>query len=217
MSNTFGLTELLEAYRRGVFPMAETRDDPNLFLMNPEERGILPLKGFHVPKRLGRTVKRDPYKITINKAFGRVMEGCAASTESRDTTWINAAILNLYSAMHREGYAHSVECWQDDQLVGGLYGVSLGGVFFGESMFSRATDASKIALVHLVARLIAGGYVLLDAQFHNPHLEQFGLQTISREVFHKHLAKALTKEAAFDSPSVPHSGADALQLITQTS
>jgi len=124
MSSTFGPVELLKAYRRGVFPMAETREDPDLFLIDPDERGILPLQGFHVPKRLARTVRQDPYMVTSDQAFGRVMEGCAASTQNRDTTWINASILNLYSALHRKGHAHSIECWQDDQLVGGLYMVS---------------------------------------------------------------------------------------------
>jgi len=217
MPSSFGLAELLDAYRRGVFPMADGREDPNLYLINPEERGVLPLKGFHVPKRLKRTVRGDPYKVTTDKAFTRVMEGCAASAKGRDTTWINAAILNLYASMHREGYAHSVECWQGEDLVGGLYGVSIGGVFFGESMFSRATDASKIALVHLVARLIAGGYDLLDAQFYNPHLEQFGMETISRETFHKRLAKGLAITGDFNTPDAPQTGQEALHLITQTS
>jgi len=217
MSTTFGPSELLLAYRRGVFPMAETRDDPNLFLIDPDERGVLPLKGFHVPKRLGRTVRKAPYKVTLNKAFGRVIEGCAASTQNRDTTWINAAILNLYSSMHREGHAHSIECWQGEELVGGLYGVSIGGAFFGESMFSRATDASKVALVHLVARLIAGGYTLLDAQFHNPHLDQFGLTVLPRKAFKKKLDQALALEADFFTPDAPAIGQASLQLITQTS
>ncbi len=217
MSSSFGLTELLQAYRRGVFPMADGRDDPNLYLIDPDERGILPLKGLHIPKRLKRTIRRDPYNIKINTAFSRVMEGCAQATDGRETTWINAAILNLYAGMHREGHAHSVECWQGDQLVGGLYGVSIGAVFFGESMFSRATDASKVALIHLAGRLIAGGYILLDAQFHNPHLEQFGLQTLSRQAFKRKLTEALSQNGDFFSPQAPSSGQAALHLITQTS
>ena len=217
MSSSFGLTELLQAYRRGVFPMADGRDDPNFYLIDPDERGILPLKGLHIPKRLKRTIRRDPYNIKINTAFSRVMEGCAQATDGRETTWINAAILNLYAGMHREGHAHSVECWQGDQLVGGLYGVSIGAVFFGESMFSRATDASKVALIHLAGRLIAGGYILLDAQFHNPHLEQFGLQTLSRQAFKRKLTEALSQNGDFFSPQAPSSGQAALHLITQTS
>ena len=199
MSSRFGTQDLLACYRRGVFPMADARDDPNLFLVDPDMRGILPLDDFHIPKRLKRTVVREPYRVTVDTAFTRVMESCAEETDGRESTWINSAILNLYSALHREGHAHSVECWDDDKLVGGLYGVAIAGAFFGESMFSRATDASKIALVHLVARLIEGGFTLLDAQFHNPHLEQFGLIEISRAAFKERLRKALTVEANFYS------------------
>lgn len=217
MSSAFGLTDLLGAYRRGVFPMAEGRHDRRLFLVDPEERGILPLQGFHVPKRLARTVRQAPYTITADKAFVRVMEGCAAATEGRETTWINAAVLNLYASLHREGYAHSIEAWKDDKLVGGLYGVAIGSVFFGESMFSRATDASKVALVHLVGRLIAGGYTLLDAQFHNPHLDQFGMETLDRKDFKKRLAAALDRPADFNTSAAPQTGQAALHLITHTS
>jgi len=200
MSSGFSTTELLNCYRRGVFPMADSADDPNLFLIDPDERGVLPLYGFHIPKRLARRVKQEPYRITVDTAFTRVMEACAETGEpGRTNTWINSTILNLYAALHREGHAHSVECWDDDTLVGGLYGVSLGGAFFGESMFSRASDASKIALVHLVARLLEGGYVLLDAQFHNPHLEQFGLEEITRTEFKKRLDVALQAEGDFYS------------------
>lgn len=199
MSSRFGTQDLLACYRRGVFPMADARDDPNLFLVDPDMRGILPLDAFHIPKRLKRTVIREPYRVTVDTAFTRVMESCAEETDGRESTWINSAILNLYSALHREGHAHSVECWDDDKLVGGLYGVAIAGAFFGESMFSRATDASKIALVHLVARLIEGGFTLLDAQFHNPHLEQFGLIEISRAAFKERLRNALTVEANFYS------------------
>ena len=191
MSARFGTNDLLACYRRGVFPMGDARDDPNLFLVDPDMRGILPLDGFHIPKRLKRRVKQEPYRVTADTAFSRVMEMCAESSDGRETTWINSTILNLYSALHREGYAHSIECWDETgKLVGGLYGVALGGAFFGESMFSRATDASKIALVHLVARLIEGGFTLLDAQFHNPHLEQFGLIEIPRADFKRRLKVA---------------------------
>ena len=206
MSSRFGTNDLLACYRRGVFPMGDARDDPNLFLVDPDMRGILPLDAFHIPKRLKRRVKQDPFRVTVDAAFTRVMEMCAEGADGRETTWINSTILNLYSALFREGYAHSVECWDGEALVGGLYGVSLGGVFFGESMFSRATDASKIALVHLVARLIDGGYVLLDAQFHNPHLEQFGLVEIPRAEFKRRLKAALEIEADFYCGLTPPGG-----------
>ena len=199
MSSRFGTQDLLACYRRGVFPMADSRDDPNLFLVDPDLRGILPLDAFHIPRRLKRTVIQEPYRVTADTAFTRVMESCAEEGAGRESTWINSAILNLYSALHREGHAHSIECWDGDQLVGGLYGVSIGGAFFGESMFSRANVASKIALVHLAARLIAGGYTLLDAQFHNPHLEQFGLIEIPRADFKGRLRDALTVTADFYS------------------
>ncbi|MEO0884221.1 MAG: leucyl/phenylalanyl-tRNA--protein transferase [Pseudomonadota bacterium] len=217
MSSEFGIRELLNAYRRGVFPMADSRDDPYLFLIDPDERGVLPLEGFHIPSRLARTVKQDKYRISVDEAFSRVMEGCAEVADGRDTTWINSAIINLYGSLHRRGFAHSVECWDGDELVGGLYGVSVGAVFFGESMFSRARDASKVALVHLVSRLIAGGYELLDAQFHNPHLEQFGLVCLPRDAFKARLDASIDKDADFYSDAVPVTGEAAVQLITQTS
>lgn len=222
MSDRFDTEMLLNCYRQGVFPMADSRDDMNLFLISPERRGILPLKGFHIPRRLKRTVRRDPFRVTVDLAFNRVIEACAAEVPDRPTTWINTPIENLYGALHRQGHAHSIECWNaDGWLVGGLYGVALGGAFFGESMFSRETDASKVALVHLVARLIHGGFELLDAQFHNPHLEQFGLEEIGKADFMKRLDRALSKEADFYSAG--SSGLDGLtgetsvHLITQTS
>lgn len=217
MSSNFGVSELLQAYRRGVFPMADSRHDPNLFLIDPDERGILPLNAFHIPRRLKRTVRQQPFIVTVDTAFNRVVESCAEVADGRQSTWINSAIQNLYANMHRQGHAHSVECWQGDDLVGGLYGVSIGGAFFGESMFSTVTDASKIALVYLVARLIAGGYVLLDAQFHNPHLDQFGMQKIARKAFHKRLRQAFQVTARFNCPTAPETGQAALHLITQTS
>ena len=205
--------------------MGDARDDPNLFLVDPDMRGILPLDDFHIPKRLKRRVRQEPYRVTADTAFTRVMEMCAESAAGRESTWINSPILNLYSALHREGHAHSIECWDGDQLVGGLYGVALGGAFFGESMFSRATDASKIALVHLVAHLLEDGFVLLDAQFHNPHLEQFGLIEIPRADFKQLLKEALKIDARFYSNSVSSSaargasftGSGAAQRITQIS
>ena len=220
MTARFGTSDLLACYRRGVFPMGDARDDPNLFLVDPDLRGILPLDGFHIPKRLARRVKQEPYRVTVDTAFTRVMELCAESADGRETTWINSTILNLYSALHREGHAHSVECWDGNRLVGGLYGVALGGAFFGESMFSRASDASKIALVHLVALLLEGGFVLLDAQFHNPHLEQFGLIEIPRADFKRRLKAALEVEADFycgRSPAGGFTGSGAVQRITQIS
>ncbi len=205
--------------------MGDARNDPNLFLVDPDMRGIIPLDGFHVPKRLMRKVKQELFRVTVDQAFTRVMEMCAESAAGRESTWINSPILNLYSALHREGHAHSIECWDGDQLVGGLYGVALGGAFFGESMFSRATDASKIALVHLVAHLLEDGFVLLDAQFHNPHLEQFGLIEIPRADFKQLLKEALRIDARFYSNSVSSSsargasftGSGAAQRITQIS
>ena len=221
MSDRFDTTDLLNCYRRGVFPMADSREDMRLFLMDPDLRGVLPLDRFHVPKRLRKTVRQDPFRVTVDTAFNRVIEACAEPHPTRPATWINDPILNLYGALHRQGYAHSVECWTEDgDLVGGLYGVALGGAFFGESMFSRATDASKIALVHLVARLKIGGFVLLDAQFHNPHLEQFGLEEISRDEFRAKLWRALRVKADFysaGSSGLSTAGSTSLQAITQIS
>lgn len=221
MSDRFDTTDLLNCYRRGVFPMADSREDMRLFLMDPDIRGILPLDQFHVPKRLRKTVRKDPFRVTVDTAFNRVIEACAEPHPTRPATWINDPILNLYGALHRKGYAHSVECWTEDgDLVGGLYGVALGGAFFGESMFSRANDASKVALVHLVARLIKGGFELLDAQFHNPHLEQFGLQEITRDEFRTRLWRALRLDGDFysaGSRGLSTDGSTSLQVITQIS
>lgn len=218
MSTGFGPQELLDCYRRGVFPMADARDDPNLFLIDPDLRGVLPLNGFHVPKRLARTVRQMPFDIRVDTAFSRVIEKCAEPHPDRPSTWINPAILNLYSQLHRLGYAHSVEAWEGDDLVGGLYGVAIGGAFFGESMFSRKRDASKITLVHLVGLLIEGGYQLLDAQFHNAHLDQFGIMELARSEFHRQLKLALpvkTRFAGEDQPGVArHAGAG--QLSSET-
>lgn len=221
MSDRFDTADLLNCYRRGVFPMADSRDDMRLFLMDPDLRGILPIDRFHVPSRLRKTVRKEPFRVTVDTAFNRVIEACAEPHPTRPATWINDSILNLYGALHRQGHAHSVECWtEEDELVGGLYGVSLGGAFFGESMFSRATDASKIGLVHLVARLKIGGYQLLDAQFHNPHLEQFGLEEITRDAFRDQLWQALRVDADFYSAGKAGSitdGSTSLQAITQIS
>jgi len=215
MSRVFGPNELLDCYRRGVFPMADSRDDPRLFLVDPDLRGVLPLDRFHLSKSLRKTIRRDEFEIRIDTCFSRVMELCAEAAPDRPNTWINAPILNLYSALHRAGHAHSVEAWRGGELVGGLYGVSLKAAFFGESMFSRATDASKVALAHLVARLRAGGYRLLDTQFVTGHLETFGVEEIPRERFHILLKEALQHDADFGTQT--YCGADVVQLITQTS
>jgi leucyl/phenylalanyl-tRNA---protein transferase len=193
----FGPDELLACYARGVFPMADGRDDPRLFFVDPDERGIFPLDAFHVPKRLARTVRSDCYRVTIDTAFRDVLEACAAPHPDRPETWINQPILELYDALHRRGVAHSIECWDGDSLVGGLYGVRLGAAFFGESMFSRARDASKVALVHLVAHLIAGGFQLLDSQFVTTHLQQFGISEIPRAEYKRRLAAAINCQSVF--------------------
>ena len=217
MSLRFGPEQLLDCYRRGVFPMADSRHDANLFLIDPPMRGLIELDAFHVPSRLARTVRQDRFLVRIDTAFTETVIRCADAPRGRDGTWINDAIINLYSSLHRAGHAHSVECWRDDRLVGGLYGVSLGAAFFGESMFSEQTDASKVALVHLVARLTLGGYRLLDCQFVNAHLLQFGIIETPRETFRKRLAKAVAAPASFYSAPVSMTGAEALQAITQTS
>jgi len=186
---------LLQAYARGLFPMAESNDNPELFWVDPDVRGVIPLTGFHLPRRLRRTVRQDRYRVTINRAFDQVIRACAETDfkRGRFDSWINAEVVRAYSEMHRLGFAHSVECWQDDQLAGGLYGLALRGAFFGESMFSRATDASKVALVHLVARLRESGFLLLDSQFVNDHLKQFGVLSVPRDDFQPMLAEALAR------------------------
>lgn len=207
---------LLRAYAYGVFPMAERRDDPELFWIDPEQRGILPLDQFHVPRRLKRTIKSEPFEVRIDTSFRQVMLGCAAESDSRSGTWINEPILNLYCELHARGHAHSVECWREGQLVGGLYGVSLGAAFFGESMFSRERDASKIALVYLVARLIAGGYKLLDTQFVTEHLKQFGAIEIPRDEYRVRLHEATIARANFYQLPASGSGVP-LQVLGQIS
>ncbi len=193
----FDVRDLLECYARGVFPMADAREDAQVFLIDPEKRGVIPLIGFHVSRRMARTVRADPFEVRVDTAFHEVVLACAASGPGRTETWINRPIEALYLELHRHGHAHSVECWLEGELVGGLYGVSLGGAFFGESMFSRRRDASKVALVQLVGRLIAGGYLLLDAQFMTEHLTQFGALEISRAQYQRRLKSALAAPAAF--------------------
>jgi leucyl/phenylalanyl-tRNA--protein transferase len=188
---------LLRAYAIGVFPMAEDRDDPELFWVDPRLRGIIPLDGFHVPRRLRRTVRSQRFEVTFDRDFHAVIEACADATKSRPQTWINERIITLYTSLYHMGHAHSVECWRDGALAGGLYGITLGGAFFGESMFSLATDASKVALVHLVARLRVGGFTLLDSQFITNHLSQFGAREIPRATYRNQLADALKVNADF--------------------
>lgn len=213
---TFGPAQLLACYARGVFPMADAREDDQIFLVDPDRRGVLPLVGFHVPRRLARTVRAEPFQIRFDTAFDQVVALCAEAAPDRRETWINPIIQDLYAQLFAMGRAHSVECWRDGRLVGGLYGVSLGAAFFGESMFSRATDASKVALVHLVARLIVGGYRLLDAQFITDHLSQFDAEEIPRAAYHRRLAEALQTRGDFgDQPAL--AGVAALQVISQAS
>lgn len=189
---------LLRAYASGVFPMAEHADDPEVFWVRPETRGIIPLDAFHVPKSLAKTIRRGRFEIRYDHDFAGVMEGCAETGEGRSSTWINAPIREAYQELHRRGHCHSVEAWHDARLVGGLYGVSLGRAFFGESMFSRERDASKVCLVHLVERLRRQGFVLLDTQFTTEHLKRFGAVDVPRRRYEKLLEEALTGEASFN-------------------
>lgn len=188
---------LLKAYAAGVFPMAESADDPALYWVEPDERGLIPLDGLVISRSLRKAVKQRRFDIRIDTAFEEVMRRCAERTTDRKETWINQRILKLYAELFRMGHCHSVESWQDGKLVGGLYGVRLGAVFFGESMFSRATDASKVALVHLVARLNAGGFRLLDAQFMNPHLATLGAISMKKADYLALLGPAVAADADF--------------------
>jgi leucyl/phenylalanyl-tRNA--protein transferase len=188
---------LLKAYSCGIFPMAESADDPALYWIEPEKRGIIPLDRFHVPARLARTVRSDRFTVTADRDFDAVIDGCAEPSPGRTRTWINVRIRNLYRKLYDRGDCHSVEVYDGDELVGGLYGVSLGRAFFGESMFHRRRDASKVALVHLVARLKAGHYRLLDTQFVTEHLRTFGAIEVPRPAYHKLLDAALVGEADF--------------------
>src|SRR6201994_1229532 len=208
---------LLRAYACGIFPMAESADDPTLFWVEPEMRGVIPLEGFRVSSRLARTVRSDSFTVTVDTAFKAVMAGCAAPAAGREDTWINKRIRELYGGLHALGHCHSVEVWQDGDLSGGLYGVNLGRAFFGESMFHRVRDASKVALVHLVARLRAGGFRLLDTQFVTDHLKTFGAVEVPRKQYHKQLAEALVGEANFAALPLdrPIPGEQALALATQ--
>jgi leucyl/phenylalanyl-tRNA---protein transferase len=190
---------LLKAYAAGVFPMAENAADNTLYWVEPEFRGVLPLDAFHVPRSLRKAVRQQRFAIRIDTAFSEVIAGCAERTPARNSTWINKRIKSLYTQLHKMGFCHSVEAWREDRLCGGLYGVKIGAVFFGESMFSRETDASKVALVHLVARLNRGDFRLLDAQFMNDHLKQFGAIEVPRRKYQQMLEAGLGAEAAFEA------------------
>lgn len=190
---------LLRAYRLGVFPMGEGRENAKMFWVDPDVRGIIPLKYFHASRSLLRKYRRRDYKISVDKMFCEVVAACAQETSDRPETWINTEISKLYTELFNKGYAHSIECWSKESLVGGLYGVAIGGAFFGESMFSRENDASKIALVHLVERLGKGGFCLLDVQFVTEHLRQFGAVEISRLQYQEKLEVAISKQANFYS------------------
>jgi leucyl/phenylalanyl-tRNA--protein transferase len=206
---------LLKAYACGIFPMAESADDPALYWIEPDLRGIIPLGGFHVPARLARTVRATPFTVVVDHDFGAVIDGCAEPNRGRARTWINARIRRIYRGLYDRGHCHTVEVYDGEDLVGGLYGVTLGRVFFGESMFHRARDASKIALVHLMARLIAGGFKLLDTQFVTDHLRSFGAIEVPKQRYHALLEEAMTGEADFAALPVgrPVSGAEVLAIL----
>ena len=203
---------LLHGYAMGIFPMAEHRDDPEIFWVDPRRRGVMPLNGFHISRSLARAMRRTPFTTTINRDFAGVVAGCA----DRADTWINGEITTLYSALHRAGHAHSVEVWEVDALVGGVYGVTLGRAFFGESMFSRRTNASKMALAALVDRLNRAGFTLFDTQFLTDHLASLGAIEISRAAYHAQLEDAKLGDADFTAPP-QRNLQDVVQRMTQTS
>ena len=208
---------LLQAYRIGVFPMGERRDDPKLYWLDPRLRAVLPLDGFHLPKRLARTLRQGVFEVTADTAFTEVMRACAEPRPGHPESWINEPILELYGKLFARGHAHSIECRRDGKLVGGLYGVSVGAAFFGESMFSRERDASKVALVHLTARLIKGGFRLLDCQFMTEHLRSFGAIEVPREAFKVTLAEAVEATAAFQGDLGTADACALVQASTRTS
>ncbi|MCB1474319.1 MAG: leucyl/phenylalanyl-tRNA--protein transferase [Rhodobiaceae bacterium] len=208
---------LLKAYACGIFPMAESEDDPHLHWIEPHRRGILPLDQFHLPRRLARTIRAGGFEVRIDHDFDAVISACAESTPGRRKTWINGEIRRLYGALFDAGHCHTVEVWRGGRLIGGLYGVRLGAAFFGESMFHRERDASKIALTYLVARLKAGRFKLLDTQFVTDHLTTFGALEISRREYQELLDEAVSAEADFYWLAMPSSSEDCLQLVSQTS
>jgi leucyl/phenylalanyl-tRNA--protein transferase len=208
---------LVRAYAAGIFPMAESGDDPAVYWVNPPVRGVVPLARFHVPRRLARTVRGQPFDIRCDRAFAAVIRACAESTDSRPETWINGEIRDAYTELHGLGLAHSVKCWHQGDLVGGCYGVALGGVFFGESMFSRATDASKVALVQLAVRLIHGGFQLMDVQFVTPHQRPIGAVEVPNRRYLRLLADALPVKAHFHSELTPSVFGAVFEALTQSS
>ena len=208
---------LLKAYACGIFPMAESAEDSALYWIEPERRGILPLDSIHVPRRLARTIRREQFEVRIDHDFEAVIDGCAEPQPGRQTTWINKRIRSLYGELFDLGHCHTVEVWNAGRLLGGLYGVRLGGAFFGESMFSRERDASKIALVYLAARLKYGGFSLLDTQFLTEHLVRFGAVEVSRETFQRQLDGALLGGGEFSKLPCDCGGTFVLQLVSQTS
>jgi leucyl/phenylalanyl-tRNA---protein transferase len=216
-SSTIEITPevLLKAYACGIFPMAESADDPALYWIEPDMRGIIPLEGFHVPARLARTVRGTSLTVRVDCDFDAVIDGCAEAKADRSRTWINTRIRKIYRGLFERGHCHTVEVYDGPKLVGGLYGVSLGRAFFGESMFHRARDASKIALVHLVARLRAGGYRLLDTQYVTDHLKNFGAVEVQKRRYHRLLEDAIVGEADFGALALdrPVSGGEALALL----
>ncbi|MDZ4095180.1 MAG: leucyl/phenylalanyl-tRNA--protein transferase [Paracoccaceae bacterium] len=204
---------LLSAYAAGIFPMAESRDDPTVHWVDPRLRGILPLDNFHISRSLSRHISSGKYEIRTNYDFQAVLHGCA----DRDETWINDRIFDLYMTLHTAGFAHSLEVWQGEALIGGVYGVALGAAFFGESMFSRRTDASKVALAWLIHRLRAGGYALFDTQFLTPHLQSLGGKEVSRATYRQMLDTALVRSATFNPPGYAPDRHSVRQRSTQTS
>ena len=204
---------LLRAYRAGIFPMSESRDNPEVFWVDPKMRGIIPLEGFHISRSLKKVMLRNRFTVSYDTAFRDVLRGCA----DREDTWINETIFALYEALHDQGDAHSIEIWQDHKLVGGVYGVTIGAAFFGESMFSTARDASKVALAYLVDRLRVGGFQLFDTQFITDHLASLGAVEVSRAIYRKRLAKALILSANFDAQGPVPMVQDVLQRNIQTS
>ena len=209
---------LLKAYACGIFPMAESADDPALYWIEPDMRGVIPLQGFRLPARLARTVRSTRYTVRIDRNFDAIVEGCAEPKKDRARTWINIRIRRIYRSLFDRGHCHTVEVYDGDHLVGGLYGVSLGRAFFGESMFHRARDASKIALVHLVARLKVGGYRLLDTQYVTEHLRTFGAVEIPKRRYHRLLEEALHGDADFAALPVTRtvSGEEALSILRKS-
>jgi leucyl/phenylalanyl-tRNA--protein transferase len=208
---------LLKAYACGIFPMAESADDPALYWYEPEKRGVIPLDRFHLPSRLARTVRSDRFTVTVDRDFDAVLEGCAEPSPGRPRTWINTRIRVLYRKLYERRHCHSIEVYEGETLVGGLYGVTLGRAFFGESMFHRARDASKVALAHLAARLKAGGFKLLDTQFVTDHLRIFGAIEVPRRQYHKLLEAALAGEGDFSALDTKHpvTGAQVLALLAK--